>query len=476
MIINKVIFTEEEKEYLKSATSSAEVELIQTRAKQRYINSFGEKIKIKYENIIDGDPPVLKLSDNDKKIIRQGIMSDIEEILNALTKEEVEVKIKNRDLSWLMDNIKPNETSTNNDKNFEKELRTPGWSSCRAILLEILSTQVNAYDYYGLEIFEIFEITQYKATEWYEPEIPLDIPLDEIPEDDSQQKKELPHIKQLKNMTRYYFPIDKVTSTIFSGKFPIKQEGRLKAESDKDNNKGKKADIIALVDFDELNGVKISRKLTAYDKLVWNTCVNLYVQEGHKIITVEQIYKAMGNSSNPSAKIQAEILDTVETISRARVSIDTTEEHNLYPKYETVKATFQLLPTVTCTAFARGQIVENAIKILETPNLYTFAENRKQIACLPASILEVPVSKTKDNVTLLDYLIQRISRMKSDKKAPKNILIDTLLVHCGITDKSRKSRLLSKKNGTIKRILDHFAKEKFIQEYNVTDRDIIIII
>ena len=327
-----------------------------------------------------------------------------------------------------------------------------------------------------MEIFEIFEITQYKATEWYEPEIPLDIPLDEIPEDDSQQKKELPHIKQLKNMTRYYFPIDKVTSTIFSGKFPIKQEGRLKAESDKDNNKGKKADIIALVDFDELNGVKISRKLTAYDKLVWNTCVNLYVQEGHKIITVEQIYKAMGNSSNPSAKIQAEILDTVETISRARVSIDTTEEHNLYPKYETVKATFQLLPTVTCTAFARGQIVENAIKILETPNLYTFAENRKQIACLPASILEVPVSKTKDNVTLLDYLIQRISRMKSDKKAPKNILIDTLLVHCGITDKSRKSRLLSKKNGTIKRILDHFAKEKFIQEYNVTDRDIIIII
>ena len=432
MIINKVIFTEEEKEYLKSATSSAEVELIQTRAKQRYINSFGEKIKIKYENIVDGDPPVLKLSDNDKKIIRQA-----------------------SDLSWWMDNIKPNETSTNNNKNFEKELRTPGWSSCRAILLEILSTQVNAYDYYGLEIFEIFEITQYKATEWYEPEIPLDIPLDEIPEDDSQQKKELPHIKQLKNMTRYYFPIDKVTSTIFSGKFPIKQEGRLKAESDKDNNKGKKADIIALVDFDELNGVKISRKLTAYDKLVWNTCVNLYVQEGHKIITVEQIYKAMGNSSNPSAKIQAEILDTVETISRARVSIDTTEEHNLYPKYETVKATFQLL---------------------ETPNLYTFAENRKQIACLPASILEVPVSKTKDNVTLLDYLIQRISRMKSDKKAPKNILIDTLLVHCGITDKSRKSRLLSKKNGTIKRILDHFAKEKFIQEYNVTDRDIIIII
>ena len=184
----------------------------------------------------------------------------------------------------------------------------------------------------------------------------------------------------------------------------------------------------------------------------------------------------MGNSKKKKKKIQDEILDTVETISRARVSIDTTEEHNLYPKYETVKATFQLLPTVTCTAFARGQIVENAIKILETPNLYTFAENRKQIACLPASILEVPVSKTKDNVFFLFFLIQRISRMKSDKKAPKNILIDTLLVHCGITDKSRKSRLLSKKNGTLKRILDHFAKEKFIQEYNVTDRDIIIII
>ena len=89
MIINKVIFTEEEKEYLKSATSSAEVELIQTRAKQRYINSFGEKIKIKYENIVDGDPPVLKLSDNDKKIIRQLLCQILKKYWMPLLKKKL---------------------------------------------------------------------------------------------------------------------------------------------------------------------------------------------------------------------------------------------------------------------------------------------------------------------------------------------------------------------------------------------------
>ena len=443
MIIEKTTLTEEEK---RNAKSELELEVIKIQKQEKYISSFGEKFGYTTDFLENGQQ--IKKMDHipqeHKDYIEQSILADVKEILSAVTKEDVARII--------------NKLYENDDNVYIS------YSNCYECLTTILMSQRLAYEFYGLPNLDLVRLTEQKATELYPKES------SENPEQDDS----LPHIKQLKTMDRYYYTTDKVTSTIFSGKFPIGQIGRLKAESDKDNNKGKKADIIALVDFDELDGVKISRKLTAYDKLVWNACVNLYVQGRHELISVEQIYKAMGNSSKPNAKIQAEILETVETISRARVSIDTTEEHQLYPKYDKVKATFQLLPTATCTAFSRGRIVKNAIKILETPALYTFAENRKQVACLPSSILEVPVSKTKDNVALLDYLIQRISRMKSDKNTPRNILLDTLLAHCAITDKSKKSRLLSNKNGTLKRILDHFAAEKFIQKYDITERDIII--
>lgn len=57
--------------------------------------------------------------------------------------------------------------------------------------------------------------------------------------------------------------MDKVNSTLWYG-FPIGTVRGLKAESDKDNRKGRQANILLLLDFTALNGVNIniSRELT----------------------------------------------------------------------------------------------------------------------------------------------------------------------------------------------------------------------
>lgn len=262
------------------------------------------------------------------------------------------------------------------------------------------------------------------------------------------------------------FPLDKVNSTLWYG-FPVGEVKDLKAESDKDSRKGNQANIILLLDFEALNGVNISRELTVYDKWVWNACANLKDQ-GHDVLTAEQIYKAMGNTGRPNAKTKEKIMESVETISRARVTINTTEEHELYPKYERVKATFPLLATETCTAYARGQVVEGAIRIIEAPKLFAFAENRQQVTRLPLNVLDSPISKTDDNLLLSDYLLMRISKMRNSKYITRTILLDTIYQKCGIDSKMKRSRLPEK----ITTILDHYKSIGWIKDYKLTNREI----
>ena len=265
------------------------------------------------------------------------------------------------------------------------------------------------------------------------------------------------------------FPLDKVNSTLWYG-FPVGEVKDLKAESDKDSRKGKQANIILLLDFEALNGVNISRELTVYDKWVWNACANLKDQ-GHDVLTAEQIYKAMGNTGRPNAKTKEKIMESVETISRARVTIDTTEEHELYPKYERVKATFPLLATETCTAYARGQVVEGAIRIIEAPKLFAFAENRQQVTRLPLNVLDSPISKTDDNLLLSDYLLMRISKMRNSKNITRTILLDTIYQRCCIETYKQKQRLPEK----IERILNHYKELEWIKDFKLTEREIEII-
>ena len=265
------------------------------------------------------------------------------------------------------------------------------------------------------------------------------------------------------------FPLDKVNSTLWYG-FPVGEVKDLKAESDKDSRKGNQANIILLLDFEALNGVNISRELTVYDKWVWNACANLKDQ-GHDVLTAEQIYKAMGNTGRPNAKTKEKIMESIETISRARVTIDTTEEHDLYPKYERVKATFPLLATETCTAYARGQVVECAIRIIEAPKLFAFAENRQQVTRLPLNVLDSPISKTDDNLLLSDYLLMRISKMRNSKYITRTILLDTIYQRCCIETYKQKQRLPEK----IERILNHYKELEWIKDFKLTEREIEII-
>lgn len=389
---------------------------------------------------------------------KSAIIRDIKEILKAVTKEDFQNEIFSEEQLF----PKPGDFLSLNNINKEKKY-TEDYRNFCIYLTQILQAQIEAFQYYDFPLEEIEKLIEEKACKYYKRPESIDaLPILRT------KTGALPKVNTSK-LDSICFPLDKVNSTLWYG-FPVGEVKDLKAESDKDSRKGNQANIILLLDFEALNGVNISRELTVYDKWVWNACANLN-EQGHKAFTAEQIYQAMGNEGRPNSKTKEKILDSVETLSRARVTIDNTEEHELYPNYDRLKATFPLLDTEICIAYSRGQIVEDAIRIIQSPKLFEFAEDRHQITKLPINVLESPLNKTEDNLLLSDYLLMRISKMRNSKYITRTILLDTIYQKCCIETYKQKQRLPKK----IEKILNHYKELEWIKDFQITEREIIII-
>ena len=277
----------------------------------------------------------------------------------------------------------------------------------------------------------------------------------------------LPTVKRTSLPNKYYLPTYKINDVLFSGDFPIGIEKKVGMTSEKDKHKGKLAYTLLMLNFDELgNGVKISRELTAYDQQVWNACTNLMINN-YDIITPSQIYRWMGYEKKMSQTDKDRIMESINTIIRARVSINNENERKLYPKYPEISINEPLLAATIRTA-KYGNNEVTAIKILSMPELFGIAEERGQVTTIPFELLEVPISKTDDNLQLLTYLIRRIIYMKHDSDTSRKILLNAVHSKCKIEDKKQKQRLPEK----LQRILGHYKSIGWIADYNLTDSQI----
>ena len=464
MIIKKVPFSEEYRNQITYVGEEAkmELELMEMWANEEYVHSFGKNINMTYthEDIPDGLTHTLKLSEKDKETVRQAILSDVQEILTALTKEDIEelMRAKIREFE------KFNPKNENAKKGLDrlKEFYTPNYSNCFNIIQnEILFSQISAYDYYRIDNLEVINLIEQKATEWYE------MPSDS--KDGKKTLKELPRVKRAPTPEKYILPTYKLVDTLFSGEFPIGIEKAINMASEKDNRKGKTAYTLMMLNFDELgDGIKISRELSIYDQQVWNSCVNL-ILNGYKIITPSQIYKWMGYESTMGKTEKDRIMESINTIIRARVFIDNENERKLY-NYPEISINTPLLAAKVVTAKS-GKNEVTAIEIIEIPDLFTVAEERGQITTIPFEVLEESaIDKSESNLQLLTYLTRRIIQMKHDNNTSKKILLQAIYKKCEIDTRLKRHRLPEK----LTKVLDRYKKIKWINGYELTDNEIII--
>ena len=225
-----------------------------------------------------------------------------------------------------------------------------------------------------------------------------------------------------------------------------------------------------MLDFNELDGVKISRPLTSFDQRAFVAISNIR-ESGQEIATLSQIYEAMGGESRASAQIRSKIIESIETMSRAVVKIDTTEENRIYPRLDKIVWESQLLHIEKIKGYSRGQITDYAIRIIEVPKLFLFAKNRGQITTVPIKLLESDISKTEANLLLEDYLLSRIARMRNNTKITRTILVETVRQKCNIKTACQRQRL----PGKIEKYLKHYVSVGWIKAYKLTDKSIEIV-
>ena len=465
MIINKLIFTESERKYLITDISAAEFEMIHYKAQQKYIKSFAKKINIKQK--INNDRP---LSEQEKETIAQAILADINEILNAVNKHDFIDYQQQKQQIFITSADDTISDDVISDKTFETHFK-PNYYSCVTFFMHILRAQFAAYEYYGLEDAEATQLINKKANEWYS--------MSSSSEEDAKKNddlnetlKELPIVKRALAPEKYFLPTFKPVGILFRGDFPVGQEKKIGMTSEKDKRSGKLAYIVLMLNFDELgDGVKISRELTVYDQQVWNACANL-MKCGYNIITPTQIYRWMGYKKQLNTRDNQRILDSINTIIRARVSIDNRQERELYKKYPEISINEPLLAASICTAKS-GKNEVTAIEILSMPKLFGIAEQRGQITAIPFEVMEIPViSKTDDNLQLLNYLVKRIVHMKHDEHTSRKILLNAIYEKCNIKEKKQKQRLPEK----LEKILSYYKSIEWIKDHNITEQGIEIIL
>lgn len=339
---------------------------------------------------------------------------------------------------------------------------------------------------------EIEELTPYLEAELKKPEyegMTLDDLLEGAETDDSEPAadsllmkaltaaraardaaKQEPERITIKRAEIVEYPLDKPNAFIWNllGK---NTSGQISFEmaTDKDKRKGISLPALYAINFDALSDVKITKRLLPFDKLAYIAVGALY-NAGNKVVTLSQIYYAMGyTGKKPGDSDRDKIFKSITKMRKADIFFSNEAEAQRY-KYPLYKYTGYLLPCDICEAIVNGNRTEVAIRLFAEPPLITFAKQRQQITTLDIKLLQAPVSKTDENLQIQDYLLERISKAKNGKARSCRILLKTLYDHAGIPDKPKTNTEKQQKKRApekIKRYLTHYQGQGFITRFTM---------
>ena len=264
----------------------------------------------------------------------------------------------------------------------------------------------------------------------------------------------------------YLAPTDKVSNLAFNNELT----GSLQKLAMERRGSKKQITTIASIDFDKLDNsvqIRAKKELTAYDREVHDAIITLFIDGSNEYITPQMIYQVM--TGNPNAyleKKQAEaISDSITKFMYSRVVIDASEEAKLYG-FDNFKYDGNLISGERVTATLNGNVLE-CLRILRPPILYEYANKKNQIGRFDLKLLNTPINKTEEIITLQGYLYRRILSMKGSTSLSKTIVYDTVFNQIKVTAASdgalRKKK--SKVRGQVKTILDYWKQEQFILGY-----------
>lgn len=269
--------------------------------------------------------------------------------------------------------------------------------------------------------------------------------------------------------TTFLTPIDKISNKAFEGAFADGEETGVAVISKAKSRKT--IYTMVSIDFSELENVQISgrRELTAFDREVHDAIITLYIEGGNTYITTNMIYQTMTGKQNAhcSAKQAEAISDSITKLMFSHVRIDASDEARLDKRFTRAKYDSNAINAKRVTISVNGQTAE-AIKILDTPILFDYANQKNQIGRFDVKLLDTPNNKNEETIVLEGYLRRRILAIKGSSKLSPTILYETVYKQIDLSKINSDSAMRNKTQkirDSVKKALDYFKKEGFIKGY-----------
>lgn len=268
---------------------------------------------------------------------------------------------------------------------------------------------------------------------------------------------------------KWVTPVDKVSNLAFDGNGTLYSE---KLIGIKINTRGAKKHILSMVSLDPGDqSVKIigKKELTPYDREVHDAIVTLYVEGKNDFFTPQMIYRTM--TGNPSARLPAKqqlsISNSLNKLMFSIVRIESSKEECEAYGFDRFFYEGAVIQWEKCVATIKGTVLE-VYHLLRQPVLYTYAGKKNQIGKFDIKLLNSPVNKNEENITLQSYLYRRILSVKSNTKLSSTIIYDSIYKKLGVKSTSvgalRKKKLKVRK--TTKQILNYWVDLNFIQSFS----------
>jgi len=265
------------------------------------------------------------------------------------------------------------------------------------------------------------------------------------------------------------FAVDKINKNVWDdlSNLPKNNNGQIVFATEK-RGSDKEANVLYSINFEDIEGLKITKKLTVYDKWVYMGVNACFCNTG-EYMTVRQIFNAMGGKGNPAGYQRKKINASLTKMRTAIIFLSNTFETPVNKGYSEFVYDGALLPFDRITGKINGVDADNLIYVRGEPPLFSFARQRKQITTIKRQCLEIPLDQSESNLQIADYLIDRIASMKRNPLLSKKILFSTVYEKCKINGKSDKDR--KARNRTPKKItdcLEHFKEQEYIKDFNET--------
>ena len=204
-----------------------------------------------------------------------------------------------------------------------------------------------------------------------------------------------------------------------------------------------------------------TEKLTNFDKIILDAINSLFI-EGHNIyITTQMIFHVITGDSEKriTPNYAEEINNSLIKLLFTHIVIKADEEAIMYPDLKDFEYHDTIVPGKMIKAKLNGTEV-SCVCIRDIPPLYLYASKKNQISKVDLSLIKLPFTKgtkeSKEDITLLHYLLKRIIALKS---ISHYIKYDTIYNELGYPDATPKKKFNIRKK--TKEILDSWKGSLF---------------